>query len=217
MINNAGALFHERKETPEGYERTFAVHTLGPYLLTELLLPALERAKPFGRVVTMTSGGLYTTKMDAEHFQSPKQEWKGDGLNSDGSNVYAQCKRHQLYMTQLWADKFPQDKHNVRFHVTHPGWTRTAGTDEALPKWFADLPLRTPPQGADTAVWLAVADKGPPVDSSGTFWFDREPACGEFTGFFKADNSSPPEDIDKLRAYLEKCKSDALKKADEAK
>ena len=118
-------MFHVRGET-DGYENTFALHTLGAYLLTESLMPLMERTQPravsfsncccinknsitmfMKRVVTMTSGGLYTVKMStSDDFQSPKSKvYHGDGLNSDGAIVYAQCKRQQMYLTQCWAAK----------------------------------------------------------------------------------------------------------------
>lgn len=154
-------MFHVRGETPEGYENTFALHSLGTYLLTESLMvsqrqrqrqrggarasvsrrppraqPVLEATKPQARVITMTSGGLYTVKMDAAHFQSPLAHFKGDGLNSDGALVYSQCKRHQLYMTQTWAKKYP----SVFFASTHPGWARTEGTKvRGVRAWSAPM------------------------------------------------------------------------------
>ena len=57
----------------------------------------------------------------------------------------------------------------------HPGWVRTGGLDEALPR-FARLArplLRDPQQGADTAVWLLAAPEAPSGPSG--FWHDRQP------------------------------------------
>src|ERR1700755_3637814 len=48
LANTAGAMFTERRVTPEGFERTFALNHLGPFLLTTRLLDRLEG----GRVVT---------------------------------------------------------------------------------------------------------------------------------------------------------------------
>ena len=58
LVCNAGALLHERKMTSEGVEMTSATHLIfGSYLLTELLLPALNRAKA-PRVLLVSSGGM---------------------------------------------------------------------------------------------------------------------------------------------------------------
>jgi NAD(P)-dependent dehydrogenase (short-subunit alcohol dehydrogenase family) len=41
-------------------EMNFAVNVAGVYALTELLIPALEKAAPEARVITVSSGGMYT-------------------------------------------------------------------------------------------------------------------------------------------------------------
>ncbi|TMK88447.1 MAG: SDR family NAD(P)-dependent oxidoreductase, partial [Actinobacteria bacterium] len=51
LANNAGALFASRQVTEEGFERTFALNHLAPFLLTNLLLDRLAG----GRVVTTAS------------------------------------------------------------------------------------------------------------------------------------------------------------------
>src|SRR5271165_6242505 len=61
LANNAGALFATRRETSEGFERTFALNHLAPFLLTNLLRERLRG----GRVVTTasdaTSPGAWTS------------------------------------------------------------------------------------------------------------------------------------------------------------
>ena len=59
LVNNAGAMPAERTHTDEGFELTFATNVLGPFLLTDLLLPALRRGAP-SRVINVSSGGMYT-------------------------------------------------------------------------------------------------------------------------------------------------------------
>ena len=62
----------------------------------------------------------------------------------------------------------------VAVNAVHPGWVDTPGLRKSLPGFARTfrLALRTPPQGADTTVWLAAA---PHLDASGRFWFDRRP------------------------------------------
>jgi dehydrogenase/reductase SDR family protein 12 len=67
------------------------------------------------------------------------------------------------------------DGTGVVFHAMHPGWADTPGIRSGLPG-FAKIMgpvLRTPDQGADTAVWLAAAPEG--VTANGRFWLDRRP------------------------------------------
>jgi NAD(P)-dependent dehydrogenase (short-subunit alcohol dehydrogenase family) len=55
LVNNAGAWYTDRKQSPDGYELTFATNVLGPYLLTELLQAPL-RAAGQARIVNVVSG-----------------------------------------------------------------------------------------------------------------------------------------------------------------
>ncbi len=54
LINNVGTVAHEREVTADGYERTFAVDHLAPFLLTNLLLDALRSSAP-SRIITVSS------------------------------------------------------------------------------------------------------------------------------------------------------------------
>jgi len=162
LINNAGALFNERDLTTEGNERTLAVNLLAPYLLTEKLLPALERGR--GRVVNVASGGLYlqALRLDDMEFESER---------FDGAKAYARAKRALVSQTEHWAEQHP----GIRFNSMHPGWADTPGVAASLPAFHKRVGpwLRSPRQGADTMVWLVST---PAVaDMSGRFWFDRRP------------------------------------------
>ncbi|MFM7410799.1 MAG: SDR family NAD(P)-dependent oxidoreductase, partial [Actinomycetota bacterium] len=61
VVHNAGALLKTRERTASGYDTTLAVHVLGPFLLTHMLLPLLAASK--GRVVTVASGGMYAVPL----------------------------------------------------------------------------------------------------------------------------------------------------------
>src|SRR3954471_14327841 len=54
LVNNAGVNAARRATTVDGYEMTFAVNHLAPFLLTTLLLPALSRGAP-SRIVNVAS------------------------------------------------------------------------------------------------------------------------------------------------------------------
>src|SRR5580704_5017154 len=56
LVNNAGVGLPERRMTVEGYEMTFAVNYLAPFLLTRLLLPVLRHSRQ-GRIVNVASVG----------------------------------------------------------------------------------------------------------------------------------------------------------------
>ena len=161
LVHNAGAMFDERALTGDGIERTVALHIVAPFLLTSRLLPLLRAAQ--GRVVTVSSGGMYTTGVTVDRLQSPD--------DYRPSLAYARAKRAQVTLTREWARRVP----DVSFHAMHPGWVDTPGVQESLPR-FRQLTrplLRDLEQGADTIVWLAAT--GDLSAPSGTFWHDRRP------------------------------------------
>jgi dehydrogenase/reductase SDR family protein 12 len=163
LVHNAGALTADRRTAPSGIEATVASQVVGPFLLTTLLLPRLREAHP-GRVITVSSGGMYASPLRVSDLQM--------GDEYKGSEQYARAKRAQVTLNEMWAERVPTT--DVVFHAMHPGWADTPGVRESLPtfrKVVGPL-LRTPAQGADTIVWLA-ADQGEPRSSSGGFWLDR--------------------------------------------
>lgn len=68
LINNAGGVFANRTETVDGYESTFAVNHLAPYLLTELLKPLMIASAP-SRIVITASTGHYRGTLDFDDLQ----------------------------------------------------------------------------------------------------------------------------------------------------
>lgn len=166
LLHNAGSLSPTRSLTSTGLEATVASQVVGPFLLTALLLPALRAAAP-GRVVTMSSGGMYATGLTVQGLQMGERDYRG-------AEQYARAKRAQVTLTQSWAEAVPADE--VVVHAVHPGWADTPGVRSSLPTFrrVTGPLLRTPAQGADTMVWLA-ADDGAPLRSSGQFWLDRRP------------------------------------------
>jgi dehydrogenase/reductase SDR family member 12 len=178
LLHNAGAMFSQRRETPEGIETTFAVHVVGPFLLTAALLPALQTAAP-SRVVWMSSGGMYTEKLDVDRVESPN--------DYRPAAAYARAKRAQVVLAEQWTQRL--GGRGVRFDTLHPGWADTPGVRRSLPgfhKLTGPL-LRSPEQGADTAAWLAAA---PEVDDapSGSFWLDRQPRSKHKVPLTRADD-----------------------------
>ena len=165
LIHNAGALTARRLTTPDGTEATVASQVVGPFLLTGLLLDRLSSSAP-ARVLTMSSGGMYSTGLTVDRLEM------GDDYR--GTEQYARAKRAQVTLNELWAEHTAGS--GVVFHAVHPGWAETPGVAESLPTFDRVMGplLRTPEQGADTLVWLA-ADDGEPLSTNGRFWLDRRP------------------------------------------
>lgn len=58
LINNAGIYCTKREETEDGFEKTLGVNFLGPFLLTNLLLPILKRT-PEARIINVSSNACF--------------------------------------------------------------------------------------------------------------------------------------------------------------
>ena len=163
LINNAGSLLTQRQTSVDGHEMTLATMVLGPFALTRGLLPLLEQSDD-ARVITVTSGGMYTQALQLDDLQIEREPYRG-------TVAYARAKRAQVVLTRLWAVQ--QRGTTVVVHAMHPGWADTPGIEASLPGFHRLVGplLRTPEQGADTIVWLAAAAEA--AGSTGKLWLDR--------------------------------------------
>ena len=164
LIHNAGVLPATRTETDEGHEVNLATHVLGPVLLTELLLPILATSSD-PRVILMSSGGMYTQSLPTDDPEYQNGQYRG-------ATAYARTKRIQVALTPILARRWAGQ--HIRVYSMHPGWADTPGVAAALPgfRMLTGPILRTPEEGADTAIWLAATQPAPPT---GRFFHDRRP------------------------------------------
>ncbi len=163
LVNNAGVLPGERALSPDGIELTFATNVLGPFLLSKLLTKPLG-AGSSGRIINVSSGGMYTQRLHVEDLQMEHEDF-------DGTVAYARSKRAQVILTELSAQRLAPC--GISVHAMHPGWADTPGLESSLPGFYKLTKplLRDARQGADTIVWLGSA----PAEElgSGGFWHDR--------------------------------------------
>jgi dehydrogenase/reductase SDR family member 12 len=161
LVHNAGTAFPDRAETLDGFERTYQLHVLAPFLLTTLLLPSLAASAP-ARVITVTSGGMYSQKLDVATLESPDDYRQ--------LTAYARAKRAQVTLTHEWSQRL--HGHGIHHHVVHPGWALTPSVERELPRFrkLVGPILRDPAEGADSIVWLALSDD---VTGDGQLWHDR--------------------------------------------
>jgi NAD(P)-dependent dehydrogenase (short-subunit alcohol dehydrogenase family) len=163
LVDNAGAIFPERTEGPDGIEATLAVLVVGPFVLVSSLLPLLRRT-PGSRVIAVTSGGMYTQRLHLDDL-----EWRREPYS--GPRAYARAKRAQVALVREWARRLGDT--GISFAAMHPGWADTPGVSASLPGFYGAMGplLRTPAEGADTIVWLA--SEADPDASSGRLFLDR--------------------------------------------
>ncbi len=163
LVHNAGVLSADFRQAADGTELTMAAQLFGPFLLTGLLLPLLRQSAP-ARVITVSSGGMYTQRFDLAAVEMDRHHY-------NGTVAYARAKRAQVVLNREWARRVAPDQ--VAFQAMHPGWVDTPGIASSLPTFHRLMRplLRTPGQGADTVVWLGSDPE--PLASSGGFWHDR--------------------------------------------
>src|SRR2546426_10012925 len=70
LINTAAVVMSSRRVTPEGFEQMFATNYLGPFLLTRLLIPYLEAARP-SRIINVTAPS--TTRPNLNDLQGERK------------------------------------------------------------------------------------------------------------------------------------------------
>jgi len=145
LINNAGVLSFRRRLTPQGLETHFAVHVLGPFLLTELLLPTLKASAP-SRVVNVGSATHFSGHVDLDNLQGEKAY----GF----LRAYSTSKLEILLLTYELARRLQGT--GVTANCVHPGAIRTDLYD-GLPVVFrfVKLFLNRPETGAAPVVRLA--------------------------------------------------------------
>lgn len=195
LVNNVGALFPTRTFTPEGIEATIALNLAGPYFLTGRLVPLLAEADG-ARIVTVTSGGMYTVPLSVSTL---RRQARGEEPEAEyrGTIAYARTKRAQVALTEHWAAELGGS--GVIAHAMHPGWVDTPGVRGSLPVFRRLIRpiLRTPEEGADTVIWLAAAPEA--TRSSGRLWHDRRPRPTH-----RLDRTRPrPGELQRLTAWLE--------------
>lgn len=153
LINNAGIANMPREISKDGFELTFAVNHLGPFLLTNLLLPALRAAQ--GRVITVASDIHKIGRIHWDNLQLSKGYFV---LRS-----YAQSKLANILFTKALAERVAAD--GVHVNCLHPGAVSTSIWPERnwLERSFSKvlrLFLITAEQGARTSIWLASGEDG---------------------------------------------------------
>ena len=149
LANNAGALCASRKVTSEGFEQTFALNHLAPFLLTNLLLDRLDG----GRVVTTASDAHAGGRLDLDDLQSEK--------SYAAMRVYGTTKLCNILFTRELARRAPE----LHANCFHPGVVRTGfGKNEnGIWKLLTTLGgpfFRSPERGARSLVWLATSEEG---------------------------------------------------------
>ncbi len=151
LVNNAGVYMLTRRETVDGLEMTFAVNTLAPFLLTDLLLDTLKASAP-ARIINVSSAAHEQGYLNLDDLQSRQ----GFPL----MRAYGQSKLALLMLTYALARRL--EGTGVTANALHPGFVATNIGQSGVPAFLRPLvrlilaiPGLSPEEGAKTSIYLA--------------------------------------------------------------
>jgi NAD(P)-dependent dehydrogenase (short-subunit alcohol dehydrogenase family) len=165
LVNNAGTIFPARKRTEDGFETTFSVNHLAPFLLTSLLMERLKASAP-ARIVNVASASHRFGAIDFARLRGGKEgRWLLRGWRA-----YNESKLANVLFTYELSRRL--EGTGVTANCLHPGLVATNAASKSpgilwrvvnryrssLVRFCLGLPhtfLRTPEQGAETSVFLA--------------------------------------------------------------
>ncbi|MDF2668976.1 MAG: Retinol dehydrogenase 13 [Paenibacillus sp.] len=167
LINNAGVVALKRQTTSDGFEAMIGVNHLGHFLLTNLLLEALQHS-PQGRIVNVSSSAYKIGRIDFDdpHLTRGYTVWRG----------YSQSKLANLLFTRELARRLQGTR--VTVNAVHPGAVGTSlgvdrqtGFGQMIHSLLRPFFLN-PAQGAETAIYLATSPEVTGV--SGEYFYRKK-------------------------------------------
>jgi NAD(P)-dependent dehydrogenase (short-subunit alcohol dehydrogenase family) len=161
LVNNAGLISPSLQHSQDGYELTFAVNHLAPFLLTNLLLGRLRASAP-ARVITVASQAHRGARLEPSELTQPR--------NWTPLSAYGRSKACNILFTRALARRL--DAKEVTAACLHPGVIATAigdraGTLAGLGWRLAKPFLIGPEKGAATSLFLATV--GDPTPFHGAY------------------------------------------------
>jgi NAD(P)-dependent dehydrogenase (short-subunit alcohol dehydrogenase family) len=153
LVNNAGHFLSDRRETKDGYEATFGVNHLGPFLLTELLLDRIKESAP-SRIVNVASTAHKGASkgLDFADLHS-RRAYRG-------MQAYSKSKLANIYFTTELARRL--EGTGVTVNCLHPGTVSTGFAQDGDYSGLFTLGIKvakpfmlSAARGARTSVYLA--------------------------------------------------------------
>ena len=171
LVNNAGGIFGDRGKTVDGFEKTFQINHLAPFLLTNLLMDTLIKSRATV-IQTSSSGARLFGKLDIDDLDHDR--------DFTAHRAYGTVKLENI----LFAKELHRRYHDqgISAAAFHPGAVATsfATQSESFMKRIYTSHLGrafmvSPEKGADQMVWLAETEPGTDW-VSGTYYEKRRPA-----------------------------------------
>jgi|TARA_B100000530_G_scaffold330770_1_gene274573 retinol dehydrogenase-12 len=182
LLNNAGIMNRERKETADGFDEVFSVNHLAYFSLTLLLIEKMKNAGG-GRIVNVASMAYrFVNEMNFEDLQS-KENYKG-------LKVYGQSKLANILFTRSLASKLKDYK--ITVNCLHPGYVDT-GIGLNNEGFFVRLLMnlgrpfaKKTDKGAETSIYLCASPEVEKV--TGEYFVDCE--IEKLIGAAKSDDQA---------------------------
>jgi NAD(P)-dependent dehydrogenase (short-subunit alcohol dehydrogenase family) len=152
LINNAGIMMVDEGRTTDGFERQIGTNHLGPFALTNLLLPHIT-----DRIVTVSSNAHTRGRLDLSDLQ-----WQGRAYRR--GQAYSDSKLANLLFTFELQRRLAAAGSVVRAIAVHPGMVRTnlfghaTGKQAALIRGLGRFVMQSPQGGARTTLFAATED-----------------------------------------------------------
>ena len=165
LINNAGVMACDEAKTADGFEMQFGTNHLGHFLLTNLLMPLIERGER-PRIVNLSSRGHHIAPVDFDdpNFDNrPYDKWQSYGQSKTANVLFA------VGLEERMGEK------GIHSYALHPGGIHTnlgrhmseedvQNLMERIRKSAEDRgeepqPFKTIPQGAATTCWVATTEE----------------------------------------------------------
>ena len=132
LVNNAAVMNTPHRRTKDGFELQFGVNFLSHFLLTELLLPKLKKAKA-SRIVHTSSVLHEKGSIDLADLNFEKKKYSG-------WDAYNQSKLAQVLYSRYQAKLLKGS--NITSVSIHPGWVQTPLIKHTLPEFFQNVLLK---------------------------------------------------------------------------
>ncbi|XP_066905143.1 retinol dehydrogenase 14 [Halyomorpha halys] len=197
LIHNAGtANTFTKMVTEDGFEMTMMTNMFGPFLLTHLLIDLLKKSAP-SRIVTVASELYRLAKVNLDN---------PNPVNSLPAYLYYSSKYANILFSLELAHRLQGT--GVTANCLHPGlidsgiWRNVPCPLNIPLKIIAKLFFKTPEEGAQTTIHLAISDEV--NEANGKYFMD----CKEH------GLASDVSDMGKAAKYWEKIEALILKPTD---
>lgn len=154
LVNNAGGIMGRRELTVDGYEKTFQINHLAPFLLTTELMDVLLASRATVINTASAANGFGNLDFADLHGQRTYSTNRAYGTSKLANILFTSELQNRYGEAGISAAAFHPGVVATNFAAESTSWFRHAY------KTFINRFLLTAEQGADTLVWLATSSPG---------------------------------------------------------